>query len=70
MYGQNDEFVPKRVDKAQLVARWEEFVREGGGIVDEMSGILENARHAIKDEEALANFVSRVDGFLSRVGNA
>ena len=66
-YGEKDEFVPQHVEKERLVARWEELIREGGGLVDEVSGILPNARHAIQNEAALAHLISRIAGFLSRV---
>lgn len=66
-YGEKDEAVPRHVDKAKLVGHWEELIREGGGLVDEASGILPNARHAIKNEDAIEEFITRLNGFLDRV---
>ena len=68
LYGEKDQYVPDFVDKEALVEKWESFVREGGGYVDEGSGIIEGANHTLLDvpKEVTENLCNRVVGFLKR----
>ena len=68
LYGGSDQYVPSTTDKSKLVENWHEHVRQGGGIVDEGSGIVRGASHTLKESgEPLGNMVGRVIGFLERL---
>ena len=69
LYGDEDQYVPKWVDKEALVEGWESFVKEGGGIVDEGSGVVKGANHSLDGvpEEVLQDVVKKVVGFLERI---
>lgn len=71
LYGEKDQYVPTSVDKEELVGRWERMIREGGGIVDEESGIVKGADHTLEGagEQVVNDLVSRVVGFLGRIEN-
>ncbi|KAF2015012.1 DUF1749-domain-containing protein [Aaosphaeria arxii CBS 175.79] len=68
--GGEDPYVPRRVDKRALVARWTAAVREGGGVVDDVEGgVLDGAGHNLdgNPEEVVRELVERVVGFVKRV---
>lgn len=68
LYGGADEHVPGFVDREKLVGRWVKAVREGGGRVDEGSGVLEGVGHTMAEGgEGREEFLRRVVGFLGRV---
>ncbi|MCJ1473752.1 hypothetical protein MMC13_002403 [Lambiella insularis] len=69
LYGDKDQYVPDSVDKARLVERWERHIRQGKGVVDEESGIVEGASHSLDDAsvEVVGKMVRRVVGFLCRI---
>lgn len=69
LYGSEDQYVPAYVDKHALVPKWEGFIRESGGVVDEGSGILNGANHTLLDvrDEVMNDLVGRVVGFCGRV---
>ncbi|KAA6415621.1 MAG: hypothetical protein FRX48_00337 [Lasallia pustulata] len=69
-----DEHVPNFVDKERLVSRWERFIREGGGVVDEASGVVRGATHNLArsteertSDDSVQDLLSRVVGVAQRV---
>ncbi|PVI01048.1 DUF1749-domain-containing protein [Periconia macrospinosa] len=70
VWGSEDEYVPKFVEKEKVLARWGGFVRDGGGVLDEeVSGVIKGASHTLnKDpEEVVGELIRRVVGFLKGV---
>jgi len=69
LYSEKDQYVPESVHKEELVERWERIIREGGGIVDEDSGIIKGTNHAGEggEDQVVGDLVSRVIRFLGRV---
>ncbi|GME32323.1 hypothetical protein GTA08_BOTSDO01507 [Neofusicoccum parvum] len=69
LYSGADEFVPRDVDKAGLIARWKGFVGEGVVWEEEFGGIVEGASHNLKRdrEEVVEDLCRRVVGFLKKV---
>ena len=71
LFGGSDQYVPESVDKVGMVERWHEFVRRGGGVVDEASGVVDGATHTlVEGEKGLEDLVGRVLGFLERLESA
>lgn len=73
-YSGADEYVPDFVDKEELVAKWERIIKEGGGVVDEASGVMRGATHTIAkstkertSEDSVQDLVTRVAGFAQRI---
>ncbi|KAI4136062.1 MAG: hypothetical protein LQ347_000112 [Umbilicaria vellea] len=73
-YSGADEYVPDFVNKEKLVAKWERIIREGGGVVDEASGVVRGATHTMAkstkqrtSEDSVQDLVTRVVGFAQRV---
>ena len=67
LLGSEDPFVNPSTDKVALLSRWAGFVREGGGVVDEVNGgVVEGAHHNLDGdpEEVVADLVGRVVRFL------
>lgn len=67
LLSENDEYVPKSVDKKGLIERWVGIVRRGEGVVDEVhSGVVSGASHNLRKngEEVVEELVRRVVGFL------
>jgi pimeloyl-ACP methyl ester carboxylesterase len=67
LYGEEDEYVPKYVDRKALVQRWIGFVK---GEVDEQSKtLLGGASHNLNgdEEEVVDELVKRVGRFLSSI---
>lgn len=67
LYGEEDEYVPKSVDRKALVNRWIPFVK---GRVDEQSReLLGGASHNLNgdDQEVVDELVKRVGRFLSSI---
>lgn len=63
----SDEYMPKTIDKADLVKRWIGFVKKGKGKADEEnSGVLEGASHNLSGnpKDVVSGLTSRVLGFL------
>lgn len=68
LYGGSDQFVPNTIDKLKLVSSWHEHVRQGGGVIDEGSGIVQGASHTLKEGgEPLEDLIRRIVGFLDRI---
>ena len=68
LFGERDQYVPDHVDKQELVGKWEEWVRKGGGVVDGVSGVLPGASHTLEEGGFLVEeLVKRVGGLLGRV---
>jgi pimeloyl-ACP methyl ester carboxylesterase len=71
LWGGEDPYVPKKVNKEGLLRRWTEAVRRGGGMVDDVcGGVVEGAHHNLNDdgEEVVKDLVGRVVRFLKGVG--
>lgn len=67
LWGSEDPYVPREVDKAGTLARWARFVREGGAVVDEVNGgVVVGASHNLNDdgEEVVGDLVGRVVRFV------
>ena len=69
-----DEYVPGFVDKEGLVAKWERIIREGGGVVDEASGVVRGATHNVAKsagerttEDSVQDLLTRVVSFAQRM---
>ena len=68
LFGERDEFVPPHIRKAEMVGSWEQHIRNGGGNVDQSSGILANASHTLKEGGiSVDGLIGKVTGFLRRV---
>ena len=71
----DDEFVDKKCDQHQLLGRWAQAMKAGGGAMDEASTILEEATHRLLlhdpspriDAQVFEDFITRVVAFLGRV---
>jgi len=67
-YGGEDEYVPKNINKKELVQRWEVCVKKGGGAVSTTSGVIDGASHTLKGRGyPFEEFMRRVVGFLGEV---
>ncbi|KAL6718933.1 hypothetical protein ACLMJK_003168 [Lecanora helva] len=67
LYSDEDQYVPDTVDKAKLVGSWHHHVKKGGGILDEDSGIIEEASHTLEEGgEGEGDLVRKVVAFLKR----
>lgn len=68
LFSGEDQYVPYEIDKMELVERWHVHVKRGGGIIDEGSGIVEDASHTLKEGgKGLESLVDKVLGFLCRL---
>lgn len=68
LFGGSDEHVPDSVDKAKLVSRWIKTIEDGGGLVDEDSGVISEATHTLNEVgKPLEERLSRITGFLRRI---
>ncbi|USW57723.1 Putative fusarinine C esterase SidJ, alpha/Beta hydrolase [Septoria linicola] len=72
LYSGSDESVPATVDKEKLVQRWTSAVKEGGGVVDQASGVVKGATHNYNGnpEDVVQDMVKRVLEFTGRIGSA
>lgn len=71
LFSGRDQYVPDSVDKVRMVERWCEYVRKGGGVVDEGSGVVDGATHTLLEGgKGLEDLVGRVVGFLDRLESA
>lgn len=79
LLGSEDPYVPAHVDKAALLQRWIHAVRRGGGVVflggdhhDDDGGLVPGAHHNLNGdpEPVVQDLVSRVCGFVKRIGGA
>ena len=69
LFGGADQFVPSTIDRTSLVEKWHHHIRQGGGIIDQASGVVEKAGHTIpKDGPGLEDLVGRILGFLKNLG--
>ena len=67
LYSEGDEFVPDFVDPEALLKRWTDFVKRGGGVVDERnSGVVRDATHNLQGnpDVVVQDLMKRVVGFL------
>lgn len=65
LYSGGDEFVPDWVNKEQLVQRWKEAANASGrSIWNENSGVIQGARHNVKDV-GQEDLIARVTRYLS-----
>jgi hypothetical protein len=72
LFSGKDEHVSKNVDVPNMLQRWIKFVRDGGGIVDEVNGgIVNGATHNLNDDDKaiVDDLCSRVTGFLKKIAN-
>lgn len=70
LLGELDPYVPAEVGKEELLGRWTGFVKNGGGIVDDVNGgVVKGAHHNLDGdpEEVVQELVRRVLGFLKGV---
>ena len=68
LYGEKDQHVPEFVDKAALVERWTSHVRNGGGVVEEGSGVVPGATHTLKEFGLpMEDVISRAVKFLHKL---
>lgn len=69
LLGQKDEFSPlDDTAKVQLLSRWSRHLKEGGAVVDEITGLIEQGSHSFKEGgRSEDELVDRVRAFLSRV---
>ena len=68
LYSGSDQYVPSAIDKSKLVDQWHKHVKQGGGIIDEGSGVVQGASHTLKEGgQPLENLVRRVVCFLDRL---
>ncbi|KAI1276519.1 hypothetical protein F5Y07DRAFT_366125 [Xylaria sp. FL0933] len=62
LHSGNDEFVPKSVNKEELVSHWRELCKPG--IASELSGIIPGATHRVEEPEAEEWLCGTVSKFL------
>ena len=68
LIGSRDQYVPASVDKVGMVDRWHKHVGQGGGLIDEASGVVEGASHTLADGgKSLDDLVDRIIAFLGRL---
>jgi hypothetical protein len=70
LYSGDDDNAPGSVDLNALTHKWMDFVKNGGGLVDEeYGGVVPRAHHNLEedDDEVLDDICKRVDGFLSKI---
>lgn len=68
LFGGSDEHVPESVDKDKLVSRWIKIIADGGGVVDEDSGVIPDATHTLNAVgKPLEERLRRITGFLTRI---
>ena len=68
LFSGNDQHVPEGVDKKGLLDRWVRCIKEGGGVVDDGTAVIEGASHTLKELGQPANDVfDRVVAFLKRL---
>ena len=68
LFSGNDQYVPSAIDKSKLVDQWHKHVKQGGGRIDEGSGVVQGASHTLKEGgQPLENLVRRVVCFLDRL---
>ena len=68
LYSQADPHVPEGIDTQLLLGRWVRHIKDGGGVVDQGSGVVANASHTLKELGRPAKDVfERVAGFLKRL---
>lgn len=68
LYGEKDEFVHETVNRRELVGKWERHIREGGGKVDEGSGVVPGMSHTVKELGApLDDIIGRISKFLVKI---
>lgn len=67
LLGGEDQYVAAGVDREGMVKKWETYVKDNGGVVDEVSGILKGASHNLKEGgDVVEDMVNRVTCFLAR----
>jgi pimeloyl-ACP methyl ester carboxylesterase len=70
LLGNEDPYVPAKINKSELLQRWTKIVREGGGVVDDTNGgVVEGAHHNLNGDpdEVVQDLVKRVVGFVEGV---
>jgi hypothetical protein len=69
LMSENDEYVPKSIDKEGVIERWTSIVKRGEGMIDEVnSGVVKGASHNLGKHgdggEIVEELVRRVLAFL------
>lgn len=70
LWGELDPYVPAHLNKNNILKRWTEMVRQGGGVVDDVhGGLIKGAHHNLNDDpqDVVQDLVTRVVGFLKEV---
>ncbi|KAI4626983.1 uncharacterized protein J4E87_004324 [Alternaria ethzedia] len=71
LLGAEDPYVPASIDRAALLERWTRIIREGGGVVNSITGgVVPGAHHNLDGdpEEVVQDLVGRVVGFVFALG--
>ncbi|KAL9092363.1 MAG: hypothetical protein Q9159_000871 [Coniocarpon cinnabarinum] len=66
LLGEKDDGMPQRVDKAELIGRWETYVKGSNGLWDDRSGVLPGAGHNLNDnsDDVVRTLCERIAGFV------
>lgn len=70
LLGSEDPYVPKGIDKVELLERWSRIIREGGAEVDDRNGgVVDGAHHNLNGdpEGVVGDLVGRVVRFVKGV---
>jgi len=65
LHSANDEAVPAEVNKDSLIQKWATFAPEG--VVSDLSGVIPNASHQVKEHEARLWVADVVEKFLKSI---
>lgn len=67
LWGSKDPYIPKNVDQKGTLNKWAEYVKKGGGRVDEQNGgVIDGANHNLNDveDDIVQELVGRVVRFV------
>lgn len=66
--GGSDQYVPPGMDRHALMGKWLTHIKDGGGVIDEDAGIIDDASHNLAEGgEPLEDLKRRVLGFIDRL---